>query len=337
MPESNVRSERPTGLAVAVGPALGAAGSAPRGEAAGHVALAAVQLFFGLFPVIGLAAMNPETGFSPWALATWRISVGALALGAIAFAVHGRRAWPGKRDLGWLAVHAVLGITLNQGLFLMGLARSTAINAGLLICLIPVFTFAIAAAAGREPFSARRGLGVVIALVSALPLFLSRGAGLAGDHAFGNLLLTANMLSYALYLVFSKRLTERHPPLVVIAWVYLLSVPWLPFFVLQAPLGPREASAPVFAAFAYVLIFPTVLAYLLNMFALSRLASSTTAFYVFAQPFITAVAAYFVLGERLEPALLPAALGLFTGLALVVKRGGRGARGLVLRQPPPRS
>ena len=64
-------------------------------------------------------------------------------------------------------------------------------------------------------------------------------------------------------------------------------------------------------------------AYLLNAFALGRVRASTTAFYIFAQPFITAVAAWWVLGERLEPELIPAALGLLVGLALVVRPGRR--------------
>lgn len=299
----------------------------------GHLALALVQLFFGLMPVIGRIVMEPSRGFSPWALGTWRIAFGAVALGTCAACVYGRRAWPGWRDLRWLALHAITGIVLNQTLFLAGLARSTAMNTGLLICLIPVFTFVVAAAARRETFSWRRALGVVVALAAAMPLVLGRGVSLSAEHALGNLLLVGNMISYAFYLVFSKPLTRRHPPLVVIAWVYLLSLPWLPVFALQGPVTPAAPSPLLWWAFAYVLVFPTVLAYLLNMFALSRLPASTTAFYVFAQPFVTAFAAHFVLHERLERALVPAALGLLLGLALVVKPGGMGSKGLVLRQP----
>ena len=302
-------------------------------SAQGHAALAAVQVFFGLFPVFGRVVMEPSRGFTPWALATWRIGFGALALGLAAYLVHGRRAWPGRRDLGWLALHALTGIVVNQGLFLAGLARTTALNTGLLICLIPVFTFTVAALAGREAFHWRRALGVVVALLAALPLVLGRGVSLAPEHALGNLLLVGNMVSYAFYLVFSRPLTQRHPPLVVIAWVYLLSVPWLPLFALQGPILPAESRPGLWAALAFVLIFPTTLAYMLNMFALSRLAASTTAFYVFAQPFVTALAAWIWLDERLAPELLPAALGLLVGLALVVKPGGTGSKGLVLRQP----
>lgn len=297
------------------------AARAPRATRAweGHLALAAVQLFFGLFPVLGRYVMAPGEGLTPWALATWRIGFGALALGATAVAVHRRAVWPGARDFALLTLFALLGIVVNQGLFLAGLARTTAMNTGLLICLIPVFTFTVAAMAGRERFSPRRAVGVVIALVAALPLVLGRGVSLAPEHALGNLMLVGNMVSYAFYLVFSKPLTQRHPPLVVIAWVYVLSLPWLPLFALQGPLLPARPSAELWWALAAVLVFPTTLAYLLNMFALSRLAASTTAFYVFAQPFVTAIAARLVLDERLAPGLLPAAIGLFVGLALVVR------------------
>lgn len=322
--ESNLAGARAEG---AVGP------KARGGVLPGHLALGLVQVFFGLFPVVGRAAMEPGRGFSPWALATWRIGFGAASLGLLAVLVYGRRAWPGRRDLAWLALHAITGVVLNQGLFLAGLARSTAMNTALLICLIPVFTFTVAALTRREAFSQRRALGVVVALVAAMPLLLGRGASLTAEHAFGNLLLVGNMVSYAVYLVFSKRLLTRHPPLVVIAWVYALSVPWLPLFALQDPLGPAVSEPGVWWALAYVLVFPTVLAYLLNMFALSRLAASTTAFYIFAQPFVTALAAWFFLRERLDAELVPAALGLLVGLALVVKPGGTGSKGLVLREP----
>ena len=46
---------------------------APGGAAAGHLALLGVQAVFGLFPVLGLVAMQAERGFHPFAVAAWRI------------------------------------------------------------------------------------------------------------------------------------------------------------------------------------------------------------------------------------------------------------------------
>ena len=51
-------------------------------------------------------------------------------------------------------------------------------NAGLVICLIPVFAYAVAVAARKERFVPARGAGVCVALAGAIPLFLQRGAEL---------------------------------------------------------------------------------------------------------------------------------------------------------------
>lgn len=287
---------------------------------AGLLALAAVQLCFGLFPVFGALAMDAATGFSPFAVATWRIGVGAVVLMAMAVALFGRRALPSRRDLPTLLGFAVLGIVLNQGLFLEGLQRSTPMNAGLVICLIPVFTYAVAVVLGKEALRGLRVLGVAVALGGAVPLFFSSGGDLSSEHAFGNLLMAGNALCYAVYLVLSKPLLRRMPPLVLVAWIYVLSVPFLPFFFVGESLLPEAASRGAWLSLAYVLVFPTILAYALNSYALARVEASTTAFFVFAQPIITAVAAAALLAERPTPELGLAALGLFTGMALVVKR-----------------
>ncbi|QDV08123.1 putative DMT superfamily transporter inner membrane protein [Planctomycetes bacterium Poly30] len=284
------------------------------------MALGAVQLFFGLFPVMGGMAMDPVAGFSPFAVACWRIGVGALVLLPMAYAAFGRRAIPALRDFGPLAGFAFLGIVLNQGLFLVGLQKSTPMNAGLVICLIPVFAYSVAVLGRRETFHPRRALGVLVALGGAIPLFVARGGDLAPEHALGNLLMAANALCYAFYLVYSKPLLRRMPPLVLVAWVYVLSLPWLPLFAAGQDLAPATASTAAWWSLAYVIVFPTILAYALNSYALARVEASTTAFFVFAQPVITALSAWIFLKEVPTPALGLAASGLFLGMALVIKR-----------------
>src|SRR3954471_12814922 len=97
----------------------------------GHAALVAVQFCFGLFPVFGVLALRPG-GFSPLSIAAWRMLFGAATLLVVAFAMHGRRALPNLRDMGWLLLGSLLGVTLNMVLYLEGLARSTPTNAALI-------------------------------------------------------------------------------------------------------------------------------------------------------------------------------------------------------------
>ena len=87
----------------------------------GHAALWVVQVCFGLFPIFGKLAFE---AFTPRAVGAWRMAFAGTALGALAFALHGRAAIPRKRDVLHFAACSLLGVTLNMVLYLEGLRRS---------------------------------------------------------------------------------------------------------------------------------------------------------------------------------------------------------------------
>lgn len=291
------------------------------GVLAGHAALVVVQLVFGLMPVCGLLAMAQGRGFSPWGLAAWRIVFGAVAMVALARAHRPGRGLPRRADVPRILVCAALGIIANQGLYLSGLMRSSAVDAGLMMCLIPVFTFVVAAAVGQERWRLGRACGVALACVGTLPMLFGRGEAFAAGHGLGNALMAGNCLCYAGYLVLSKPLAARYPSLWLLAWVYLAALPAAPLFALLGgvlPAAPHDGG--VWLSMLYVLVFPSTLAYLLNLFALARVRASTTAFYIYMQPLISGFFGWAWLDEELTLALLPAALGLGLGSWLVLRR-----------------
>lgn len=287
----------------------------PQGGAAGHAALLVVQLCFGLFPLFILWAVE---GFSPEAIVVWRILVGALVFGGVAFAVHGRAVVPPRRDLLRVLVGATLAIPINMVLAIEGMSRSTSTEAGLIMTLIPVFTVAIATAVGQERLSGRRMAGIGLAMCGALVLLLAHGGGgLRGEHFLGNLMMAGNCLSYAAFLVLARPLLARHPPLVVVAWVYVFSVWSLPFIAHGEELWPGALSSHALAGLGYTLLFPTLIAYFLNTFALARVSASKTAIYIYLQPLIAGAAGIAFLGERATAWILVAGTLLFAGIGLV--------------------
>lgn len=321
-------------------PARQASGSdAARGEQVpgarllwGHLSLVAVQLCFGLFPIFGKLAM---ADFAPRVVVVWRIVVGSAVLLAVAFLRHGRAALPRRADLPRLAVCSLLGVAINMVAFLEGLERTTAVEAGLLMPMIPVYTMVLAVAVRQEAFGARRAVGLAVALAGAALLLLRPGQQVAGGHLTGNLLIVGNTLSYALYLVASKPLLRRIPPLALIAWVFALSLWTIPLFYrgpfggggAGAPLVPPGAEAASWLSLGYVLVFATLLSYILNTFALSLVSASTTATYILLQPLITAAGGLLILGERLAPGTWQAAAAILAGVWIVVRSPAR--------RPPP--
>lgn len=283
----------------------------------GHVALVLVQVFFGLFP---LAVKWTLESFTSTRLVAWRIAVGGVVLFVLAVLRHGRRVWPGWRVVPRLVLCGVFGVLLNQVLAVSGIERSTSVDAGILMTLIPVFTFGVAVLAKQETFHPRRALGIGVALTGVL---LLHGDALVqldfGRHLAGNLMIVANCASYALYLVLARSLLAHQPPLVLIAWAYL-SVAWaLPFLGADEPWVPEVVTPRAWLGLAFILVFPTILAYVLNTFALARVRASTTAVYIYLQPLIAGTAGVLLLEEDLPPTAVAAAILLFVGIWLVAR------------------
>jgi drug/metabolite transporter (DMT)-like permease len=271
----------------------------PRAQiVAAHFALAVAQISFGLIPIFGLIAFRPG-GFSPIGVGAWRITAGAAILLPLAFIVHGRAAIPARRDLARFTIAAALGVALNQWLYLEGLSRSTPINAALMMCLIPVFTIALATVAGIERLHVARVVGVIIALLGTV---------------------ACNALLYSGFLIVGKPLAQRYPPLVMIAWAYTLSLPFVPVFAIGQRIFPDPGHAAAWWSLAFIIVFPTVISYLCNAYALARVRASTTAIYVYVQPFIAALSSWVAFRERLTPVMSVAAVAMFVGVWLVSRR-----------------
>jgi drug/metabolite transporter (DMT)-like permease len=293
-----------------------------RARREGIVALVVVQLCFGLFPLFVKRAFDDGQGFTPSAVATWRIAFGALVLLALAGVRHGRAALPARGDWPRLWACALLGVAANQALFLEGVRRSSVVNAGLFVTTIPVLTYAFAVLARQERLALGRALGILLGLAGALLLVLERPLepALAHEHRLGNLLLVANCACYAWYLVLARALLARLPSLVLIAWVFACSLAAVPFLAGDEPLLPARSTPWVWGAMAYVLLCATLIAYLLNTFALARVSASTTAAFIYLQPLIAGASAVLFAGEEPSRAALVAALFLFGGITLVVLR-----------------
>ena len=304
---------------------MGANPSFARRRLEGTLALAGAQLCFGLFPLFQHFATDRANGFTPRALVFWRVLFGALVLAAIAALRHGRAFLVAPRELPRLFLAGLLGVPLNMALAMEGMSRTSVLFAGLLVTQIPVFTYAFALLFGQERAVARRTLGIGVALCGALVLVLARAEGSSplGSSRAGVVLMVANCLSYAVYLVLARELLRRRAALVVSAWIFLLSLPTLPLLALGQDLVPDALDGRAALGFAYSLVFPTVVAFFLNAFALERVSASTVAVFINLQPLVAGAAGALVLGELPTPVAWVAAGLLAAGIWLVA--AGRSA------------
>jgi drug/metabolite transporter (DMT)-like permease len=259
------------------------------------------------------------THISPLSFAYLRVLGAALLLGGWQRSAGTLRE-VGREDRKSITIYAVLGVVINQALFIAGLSLTTAHEAAILISSIPLFTLGAALLIGRERLSLWKVAGIVTAGAGAL-LVLLPGSG-HGGSTLGNGLILMNCLSYALYLIFSKGIMERLGPGAVVTRMFVVSA------VLMLPLSLfnllteawREIPPTAWLALGVVIVGPTVAAYTLNGWALARAESSLVAAYTYLQPVMASLLAAAILRERITGGVVIAGLLIIAGVSMASRR-----------------
>jgi drug/metabolite transporter (DMT)-like permease len=242
-----------------------------------HAALFCVATLFSANYVISKLGMRE---LAPLSFAWLRVAAAAILLSLLG-------GWRGTTldaaDRRRVALYAILGVVINTTLFLSGLALTSVQVAAVLIGTIPPFALGAAIALGRERGTATKIGG--IALAGAGALLVVGGESFHGTRhsLLGALMIVANCLSYALYLVLSKPLMAR-----------------------------VSARALVTRMFS--------IGSLLMLPILRHAESSLVAVYTYVQPVLATILGAIVLGESLRPIVLAAAAMIFTGVWLAGRR-----------------
>ncbi|HEY6186851.1 MAG TPA: DMT family transporter [Pyrinomonadaceae bacterium] len=296
-----------------------AEGAERSGGALPHFALITVQLLFGSWPIVAKIALRalPSTG-----LVAFRVSGATLAF-VILQRVLGRSPAIRRKDYARLALYSLLGVVLNQLLFVKGLSlTSSVVNATLLSTTIPVFTLLVSMTLGYDRLSFRKAFGIILAACGVIYLIDPMRADFSNSNTVGNILLVANSLFYGAYIAISKDMLKRYGALTMLTWVFvfgsILTVP-LGFYSLSGA-SLETAGAGVWLAVVYIILAPTVGAYYLNAWALARVPPSTVAVYIYLQPLIAFALAPLILGESWSPRTWVASLLIFAGVASVTWR-----------------
>ncbi len=288
-----------------------------------HIVLVVVQIFFGTFPIAGKIALRvlPSTG-----LVTLRVVGATACLWLLRYAVKVRsdeaalRVTP--KDFLQLVLYSLLGIILNQFLFIKGLSLSTVINATVLGTAIPVWTMIFSIALGYEILSKRKIFGCALAAIGVLYLINPFNADFSGSTMQGDVLLIINTACYGAYIALSQKMIKRYGALTVITWIFTIgciaTIPIGGYFLADTSFA--DTNVYTWIAVAYIIIFPSVLAYYMNAWALERVVPTTVAVYIYLQPLIAFVLAPLILGEQLNARTGLAAVLIFAGVAVVISR-----------------
>jgi len=295
---------------------------APATSLAPHLALIAVQIMFGTWPIFGKLVLR---SMSPTGLVAFRIFGAAAILTLVR--KNALRFWRlPKNILAWILLASLLGVVFNQLLFVKGLSLTTAINATLLTTTIPIFTLIVSAALGYDRVTLRHILGICLAAAGVLYLVGPGRASFTAQDTIGILVLLLNSLCYGAYIAVSRNLFRRYGALNIITAIFLVgSLVTIPFAIVAWSAQDFRSVPPVaWALVCYIILIPTVGAYYLNSVAVTHVSPAVVAIYIYLQPLLAFGLAPIVLGESWNSRTVVSCILIFAGVAAVtVKRRRR--------------
>lgn len=281
-----------------------------------HLALFLVSLIYGATFTIAKQVM--PLFVKPFAFILMRVTVAAVLI-FIFHAIFIKQKITDRRDIFKLCFSALFGVAFNMLLFFKGLSITTPINGSVLMMNTPIFVVVFAALYLKEKITWQKIFGIVVAAIGAVFLMGGTKFNFSAQTVWGDVMVTANAIIYAFYLVYAKSLMQKYHPLTVTMWSFVFG------FIVVLPFGIGEFTEINFASFspkiwvfiAFVTVGSTFLTYVLNAYALRKASSSLVGSYIYLQPVLATLIAIFSGKDLLTLEKLSYILIIFCGVFLV--------------------
>ncbi|MSP13846.1 MAG: EamA/RhaT family transporter [Chloroflexi bacterium] len=209
-----------------------------------------------------------------------------------------REDWPAFVALG------LIGNTLYQIFFAIGLDHSTAGNGSLILAISPVFVALLGSFLHVEQITRRAWLGIMASLLGMILVITGGESGFkfGFETLSGDLLILLATLCWAIYTIISKPLLSKYSPLALTAITMVIgTLALIPFTVPDIIAQDWTViSLKSWAALGYSFSMAIVLAYVIWSIGVQRLGGARTAVYSNLVPVVATALAYFLLGERLQ-------------------------------------
>lgn len=224
-----------------------------------------------------------------------------------------------KADLKKLALLSLFGVSINQSLFIKGMALTSPISGAIIMITTPLLVLIIGNLVLKEKFTAQRISGILLGLSGAGMMILTSSlANGKEDNALGDLYIFINALSWGTFLVYVKPLMIKYNTITVLKWVFLFGLPIL------IPLGWTGMMDVQWSTLTgknwfdilFVVVMVTFVAYLLNVYALRVLSPTVVSAYIYLQPVFAAAIAVYLEKDHLTWQKVVFALCIFAGVFL---------------------
>lgn len=168
--------------------------------------------------------------------------------------------------------------------YLIGLSKTTPISSSIFSSLQPIWVFILSVLFFQEKLSWMKVIGIGVGFGGALLCILTQKSDdLASDAFTGNMFCLLSSIAYAVYLIASNRVLKNVGEMTMLRYTFTgaaFSSIIVNFFTgFDAPMFEMSFHWKPFAVLMFVLIFPTVISYLLIPVGLKYLKTTLVALY----------------------------------------------------------
>jgi drug/metabolite transporter (DMT)-like permease len=258
---------------------------------------------------------------SPITVVWLRFLMGVVILGMTVI-LQKQFALPEKKEWAYFALLGFLGITFHQWLQSNGLQSSEAGTTAWIVATTPVFMALLGWVLLKERLGWTKSSGILLAFIGVL-VVVSRGnlgsISIGRFGAAGDVLILISAVNWAVFSALSRRgLKSHHPSLMMF---YVMSLGWLftslLFLTTNSLVEIGNLTFNGWMAVAFLGIFCSSLAYIAWYDALKTLTTAQTSVFLYIEPLVAVVVAFFILGEAITPASILGGAIIIFGVWLV--------------------
>jgi len=261
----------------------------------------------------------------PLSLASFRLVVAALVILPFYLAQRDRRPlFPHDRAGAIYVVLLGLAMTVNQGLFTIGLAFTSSGHSSIILACGPVIVLLLAVAIKQESFTAGKLLGTALAFGGVIVLETERGLFAHSPFPKGDMITLAGTSSFALYVVFGKKIAREYDSLTMnTVNMVVCALAVAPLAIWQGiHLDWRSVGWAGWIGMFYMAAFSSVAAYVLFYWALRYMSASRVTAVNYFQPVGAIILATLFLHEPVTGYLLAGAALVVLGVYLAERGKG---------------
>ncbi len=257
----------------------------------------------------------------PFTLLLIRLIMGALGLGIVIY-FRNRKAstsTPITKEIFWKSfLVGFVGYGISLGFQFVGTKLSTASNGSLVTSATPAFVLIFAPFLLGEKPTTRRIIALVLSTLGVLAVIDPRTAELSPSLFWGNMSLLAAALTWALYSVLVRKVSQTQDLLTSSTIMLLGGIPSsLAFTIWEINTqGIGEITMGIIGGLLFLGIISTAIAMFLWNYAFAELPAAVASLTFFAQPVVGTLLGWFFLSEQITSLFILG--GVLIGIGIII-------------------